>query len=83
MEWRDRAACRNVDPELFFPLTFSGPSQRQTEQALAVCTTCSVRSACLDWAIANDVVHGVWGGLSEDQRVAAHRASRKRSAVSV
>ncbi|HTR71642.1 MAG TPA: WhiB family transcriptional regulator [Mycobacteriales bacterium] len=76
MDWRANAACLDADPEQFFPLTDAGPSLRQVDSALAVCAGCSVRTACLNWAIANDVRHGVWGGLTEQDRYslsAAHR----------
>jgi len=42
MTWRDRAACLDVDPELFFPLGNSDPALRQIEEAKAVCRRCAV-----------------------------------------
>jgi WhiB family redox-sensing transcriptional regulator len=77
MEWREQAECLEVDPELFFPLTVSGPSTWQTAAAVEVCNRCAVRTKCLDWALANDVHHGVWGGVSEEQR----RAMRARPSM--
>jgi WhiB family transcriptional regulator, redox-sensing transcriptional regulator len=81
MEWRDHAACRDVDPELFFPLTSAGPSRAQTAAALTVCGSCVVRAECLDWSLEQKIDHGVWGGLSEEQRVVVLR-QRRRSAAS-
>jgi WhiB family redox-sensing transcriptional regulator len=68
MGWADSAACRESDPELFFPLSTAGPSVYQTEQARAVCDRCAVRSECLSWALSRGIAHGVWGGLTEHER---------------
>jgi WhiB family transcriptional regulator, redox-sensing transcriptional regulator len=80
MEWRERAACLDVDPELFFPISDSGPSRYRTQQALAVCAGCPVRAECLDWSLEQNIMHGVWGGLSEDQRATVLRR-RQRATV--
>ena len=67
-EWRDRAACRAEDPELFFPVGTAGPALRQVEQARAVCRRCPVIEACLRWALTVGVDAGVWGGLTAEER---------------
>lgn len=61
--WRDEGACRGVDPNLFFPVR--GES---TAAAKAVCRECPVRQECLEWALANNETHGIWGGASERER---------------
>lgn len=66
--WRGHAACRNEDPELFFPVGTTGPAPLQTDEAKAVCHRCPVTEQCLTWALENRVPDGVWGGLSEDER---------------
>jgi WhiB family redox-sensing transcriptional regulator len=76
-DWRYRAACLNFDPELFFPIGTTGPAVSELAAAQQVCLSCSVREQCLKWAVDHDVEHGVWGGLSEDQR----RALRRRTAL--
>lgn len=68
MDWRHRAACRELDPELFFPVGVSGPSILQTAQAKAVCFGCPVESECLEWALRTGQDAGVWGGKSEQER---------------
>ena len=73
MTWRDRAACRGQDPELFFPDGNTAPALLQTEQAKAVCRRCEVAEACLKWAIETGQDTGVWGGRSEGQRGALKR----------
>ena len=42
MDWRHRAACRDVDPELFFPIGNTGPALMQIEEAKQVCRRCPV-----------------------------------------
>jgi WhiB family transcriptional regulator, redox-sensing transcriptional regulator len=73
MDWRHEAACREVDPELFFPIGNSGPALLQIEEAKQVCRRCSVMDECLRWAIDSGQDAGVWGGMSEDERRALKR----------
>jgi WhiB family transcriptional regulator, redox-sensing transcriptional regulator len=68
MDWRHRAACRDEDPELFFPIGTTGPALMQVEDAKAVCRRCDVVESCLNWALENGQDSGVWGGMSEDER---------------
>jgi WhiB family redox-sensing transcriptional regulator len=67
-EWLDAGACRNEDPELFFPITSSGPSAQQIAAAKAVCASCGVQNQCLRYALESHQSHGVWGGTSEEER---------------
>lgn len=79
VDWRHRAACRDEDPELFFPIGNTGPALLQIEEARAVCRRCEVVDACLAWAIESGQDAGVWGGLSEDERRALKRRNRQRT----
>lgn len=65
-DWRTQAACRGLDPELFFPPR----GNRTATEAKAVCRTCPVRTQCLDFANSypEPERHGVWGGVTERQR---------------
>lgn len=81
MDWRDRAACLTVDPELFFPVGNTGPAVDQIDRAKAVCSHCPVTEYCLQYALDTNQDSGVWGGLSEDERRALkRRAARARRA---
>ncbi|MFE5842009.1 WhiB family transcriptional regulator [Streptomyces niveus] len=75
-DWRLAAVCCDEDPELFYPIGNTGPALVQIEEAKAVCRRCPVREQCLQWALENGQDHGVWGGLSVDER----RARRRRAA---
>jgi WhiB family redox-sensing transcriptional regulator len=76
MDWRHRSACLDEDPELFFPIGNTGPAILQIEEAKVVCRRCDVREQCLQWALESGQDHGVWGGLSEDER----RTLKRRNA---
>jgi hypothetical protein len=66
--WRGRAACRGVDPELFFPAAERGPVRAvQVAAAKAVCAGCPVRAECLAEALAR-IPYGIAGGLTENER---------------
>jgi WhiB family redox-sensing transcriptional regulator len=75
MSWRERAACRDVDPDLFFPVGTAGLTLVQIDEAKAVCAGCPVRERCLQWALDVGQVEGIWGGTTESER----RATRRRS----
>lgn len=62
-DWYVDALCPQTDPEVFFPS--EGQSGRA---AKTVCATCPVRSQCLDWAMENCELFGVWGGVSSKDR---------------
>jgi len=76
--WRLRAACRQVDPELFFPVGTTGPSIEQVGQAKGICQGCEVREPCLGWALRNQIAFGIWGGTTEEDRQALRRAFAQR-----
>ena len=61
--WQERALCAQTDPESFFP-----EKGGSTREAKRVCTTCDVKSECLEYALAHDERFGIWGGLSERER---------------
>lgn len=80
--WRDQAACRDTDPDLFFPVGTTGPAIEQIRSAKEVCEACEVRQPCLDYALSTNQDSGVWGGTSEDERRALRRqwvAARRKA----
>ena len=77
-DWRLAAACRDLDPDLFFPIGTTGPSVSQIAEAKQVCGTCPVQKACLSWAIKNYQDHGIWGGATELERQALRRTVNVR-----
>jgi WhiB family transcriptional regulator, redox-sensing transcriptional regulator len=73
MTWRDDAACKGIDPDLFHP---ERGDMAAIAAAKAVCAGCEVRVACLEYAIQASERYGVWGGLSERERRRLRRARR-------
>jgi WhiB family redox-sensing transcriptional regulator len=78
MDWRNQAACLDLDPELWFPVGTTGPAVEQTERAKAVCAGCPVTAHCLAWALETGQSDGIWGGKTADERRALRRARRQR-----
>jgi len=80
-QWRERAACRCADPELFFPVSETGPSRLQIWQAKQICHACPVQWMCLAWALQHSVTDGIWGGSTQSERRAllGHLTRHERS----
>jgi WhiB family redox-sensing transcriptional regulator len=74
-QWRSMAACRSADPDLFFPISSAGQSMAQEAEAKAICAGCRVRRECLAFALRTHQAHGVWGGLSEQERHSVRSAA--------
>lgn len=72
LSWRQRAACRGVDPDIFYPA-----SDEDADEAKGICAICPVREACLEYALVNRERDGVWGGATERERRRLVRQRRK------
>lgn len=75
--WWSRAACATADPELFFPISRSGPAVRQVTRAKAVCAPCEIQRECLRYALGAGSIQGVWGGTTEEERRRLLRRNRR------
>lgn len=76
-DWRLEAACRGLDPELFFSsddIVNRQERQEREAEAKAVCTRCAVRTDCLTYALDAGERYGVWGGLTAQERRALGRS---------
>ena len=69
--WMADALCAEIDGELFFPEK-QGSSARPAKK---MCRRCDVAVECLEYALTNDIAHGVWGGKSDRERRRLRRAS--------
>ena len=83
LDWREQAACRSCNPELFFPAGTTGAAVHEIAAAKAVCAECPVQSPCLRFALATGQGYGIWGGTTEDERVMIRRLARERRAAAL
>jgi WhiB family transcriptional regulator, redox-sensing transcriptional regulator len=76
--WVELGACRepSVDPELFFPVSDSGPAARQIAAAKAICAACPVVAQCRDWAVQAGEPAGIWGGTTPEERRLARSSAQ-------
>ena len=72
-EWMSQGECIGADPDLFFP-----SSGESTTEAKRICSCCTVRKACLQYAMVERIDHGIWGMTSERER---RNLRRKRRAA--
>ncbi len=77
-DWWRAAACRNADPELFFPISETAVSRSDVRRAKQICAACPVSSPCLRYALAHRQDQGIWGGLTDDERRPLGRLARHR-----
>lgn len=70
-EWQFEGACNGAETnEFFLEDSMRGKTKRTRElNAVAICNTCPVKQQCLDHALSVPEVYGVWGGMTEDQRL--------------
>jgi WhiB family redox-sensing transcriptional regulator len=76
-DWTDLARCRGMESEAFF-----GRNLTEARAAIRTCDRCEVRQQCLDYAVAENIEIGVWGGLTERQRRAYIRQQSQRKLAS-
>ena len=74
--WRGYAACQGANGAPFYPPV--RPEKRaakaeREQRAKEVCASCMVRQPCLEQALATGERYGIWGGLTDTERL--NRAS--------
>lgn len=61
--WMDGAPCARYDPEWWFP-----KAGAHNVAPKSVCAECPVRADCLEYALADPHLTGIWGGLTDRER---------------
>lgn len=63
MQWQSDARCSQADAHAFYP-----EQGASAVEAKMICRACTVRDQCLDYAMAHNERHGVWGGMTDPER---------------
>jgi WhiB family redox-sensing transcriptional regulator len=81
-DW-DQAACNGQDTSIFFDHEDTRGEKRAASLAVArsICATCTIRSACLDYALESTQAFGVWGGLTAAERSEIIVAKQRREVL--
>jgi WhiB family redox-sensing transcriptional regulator len=69
--WQVKAACRGPHASVFFPPPQFERKEEKLDRegrAKAICASCPVKRECLEYAVNIREVHGIWGGLNENER---------------
>lgn len=75
-DWQAKSACKGAGARLMFPNNKAG-----VDSAVEVCARCPVRGDCLEYALALNLDHGVWGGESERSRRKIRRQRKRMTAI--
>ena len=87
LAWERDAACRDHNPDLFFPERGGRAGQNGAERAIAVCNTCPLDAniGCARKAINGNNRHGVWAGVyygnGSRQKARAHEQIQRIAAL--
>ena len=75
-DYWQRALCAEVDPELFFPRK---GQYLEAQSAKRLCNRCELKPKCLEFALKDPELKGIWGGTTEQQRYKIRNRSGKWS----
>jgi WhiB family redox-sensing transcriptional regulator len=68
-----KAACKEVDPEIFQPIGETYPDEQLAKE---ICLGCEERTECLIFSFENNEKFGIWGGLTHQERRALKTSAK-------
>ena len=74
--WFDNAPCKGQ-----LDVMFAGDKGDGTPEAKAICADCPHRAPCLEFAVAEEIPFGVWGGVGPRTRAKQRRGLNMRPRV--
>lgn len=66
--WQDKALCKGMTDKFFAPDVRVKTGASFYREAIEVCKECPVRTECGEYAVKEEIMHGVWGGMTPNQR---------------
>ncbi|MGW6725642.1 WhiB family transcriptional regulator [Nocardia sp. NPDC055029] len=72
-EWRQRAACQNVYPDVFFPPRIN--RARYVTVARRICGDCMVVRECASFALVNSITQGIFAGVDMGSGITPRRGA--------
>jgi WhiB family transcriptional regulator, redox-sensing transcriptional regulator len=60
--------CQGENRDLFFPDDYGLRHRAEIEEAKEICLRCPVRLHCLDWAVPQASLDGIWGATTPPER---------------
>ena len=60
--------CADADPEMFFPETYTYLDKAKISAAKATCGDCWIKNECLEYAMKDPELEGIWGGTTPLER---------------
>ena len=73
-EWTKDALCQEMPPDLWFP---EAKGESVTNDVIAICASCPVAGACLEYALRTGQTEGIWGSTTPKQRARILREARR------
>lgn len=73
-DWFVLGECNGLSVRWFFPER--GESITEVRK---VCKRCVIKTDCLEFAMDNDIQHGIWGGTSERERRSIRRRRKMQN----
>ena len=71
-------ACMDLDTDLFFPDEESKNYAANVATAKRICSSCVLQTSCLEYALSEPTLLGIWGGTDLDERKRIRRRARRR-----
>lgn len=65
LSWHAQALCKGAT-DVFFP---DRGKNNDIRYAKRICSKCPVQQDCMNYAIKNNIKHGIWGGLAYKERL--------------
>tara|TARA_Y100000361_G_scaffold152765_1_gene172992 strand:+ start:150 stop:443 length:294 start_codon:yes stop_codon:yes gene_type:complete len=63
-DWMKKGSCRGLQTDIFY----HEQGHLNINTAKAICSGCSIREQCLDYAMRNQELYGIWGGYTTSER---------------